>query len=199
MRKFAALCLWLLAAALPAAAQDLPALFRVTGVATDDVLNIRSAPTASAPVIGSFAPHEIEIEVTGKDDSSKWASVNFGEATGWASLRYLTRQEGNPDYAIAQHFTCFGTEPFWSLQVTQGQRAVITLPDTHSTNGAGLLQVASGRTDRFVLGIEGGHAAIIRRQSCDDGMSDFTYGLAADLLLEREGLTLLSGCCSITP
>lgn len=41
---------------LPVAAQDLPALFHVIGVAEDDVLNIRQGPSASAEAIGSLPP-----------------------------------------------------------------------------------------------------------------------------------------------
>ncbi|MEO1155590.1 MAG: SH3 domain-containing protein, partial [Pseudomonadota bacterium] len=48
------------------AAQGYPALFDVTGVASDDVLNIRSAPSATAEIIGTLAHNETGVEVVGE-------------------------------------------------------------------------------------------------------------------------------------
>ncbi|MEP2426619.1 MAG: SH3 domain-containing protein, partial [Tateyamaria sp.] len=86
------LCLW----ALPAAAtQDAwPALYDVSGVAENDALNIRQAPDAAAPIIGSLTPDAEGIEVIRPDDHHGWGLVNSGEGRGWVSLRYLTRQPG---------------------------------------------------------------------------------------------------------
>ena len=69
--------LTLLFLALPAQAQDFPALYAVTGVAADDVLNIRSRPDAGAPIIGALAPDSTGVEVLGR--SGNWALVSAGE------------------------------------------------------------------------------------------------------------------------
>ena len=45
-----------------------PALLDATGVAGDDVLNVRAAANASALVIGTLAPDARDIEVIGPDD-----------------------------------------------------------------------------------------------------------------------------------
>ena len=55
--------LFVLICASAATAQDFPALYRVTDVAANDVLNIRAQPQASAPVIGSFRPGQRGVEV----------------------------------------------------------------------------------------------------------------------------------------
>ncbi|MGR3466510.1 MAG: SH3 domain-containing protein, partial [Shimia sp.] len=74
--------------------QQLPALFDVTGVRADDVLNIRTEPTARAPIIGSFAPDETAIEVLERSPSGTWGRVRYGEQMGWSSLRFLERRPG---------------------------------------------------------------------------------------------------------
>lgn len=61
IRSALALILWL--AAGPAAAQDLPAVYDVAGVAADDVLNVRAEPSAEAPVLRTLAPDAGGIEV----------------------------------------------------------------------------------------------------------------------------------------
>lgn len=185
--------------AVPAAAQEFPALHSVTGVSADDVLNIRSAPSADAAVIGSLAAHDGNIEVVAQDSSGNWGQENAGEAAGWAALRYLEKENVSPDHPLTRQFSCFGTEPFWSLKVTQGETAEFSTPEQASSLPAGLLQAASGRLDRYVLNLGKGQAAVIRHEACSDGMSDRAFGLSADLLLDQDGLTLLTGCCSLAP
>lgn len=63
----------------PALAQDIyPALHDVTGVAADDVLNIRSEPSASSPIIGTFSPFETDVEVVALSPDGGWGRVNAG-------------------------------------------------------------------------------------------------------------------------
>ena len=192
---------FLLAFSAAAAAQDLPALYSVTGVAADDVLNIRAAPSASAAMRGSYAPGEAGIEVTARDETGRWGRVNLGESAGWVSMRYLQITEPGPDVQLARRLHCSGTEPFWSLEIEQGRRAVFRTPDGAQQlhPGTGRLVPARGRPDRFAIGLGGGAAAVIRRAECKDGMSDQAYGLGIDLLMTDAGLTLYSGCCSLQP
>ena len=71
----------LLALALPsgAAAKGLPALHDVTGVAADDVLNVRARPDASAPVLGALTPDATGVEVVA--DAIRSAVVSTGSTT----------------------------------------------------------------------------------------------------------------------
>jgi uncharacterized protein YgiM (DUF1202 family) len=73
------LCLW----ALPALAtqEAWPALHDVSGVAADDVLNIREAPDASAAIIGKLKPDAENVEVIRPDDHHSWGLVNTGEGS----------------------------------------------------------------------------------------------------------------------
>ena len=179
------------------AAQSYPALHDVTGVASDDVLNLRAAPSAEASIIGELAHDRRDVEIISTDDSGRWGQVNVGEGTGWAALRYLEPQPQG-DYVLTRNLTCFGTEPFWNLSIVQGATASLSTPDGDGpAMSVGLLQRAAGRLDRFSLHGDGLVAAI-RRQACDDGMTDRAYGLDVDLIHGTpDGPQHLTGCCSL--
>lgn len=187
-----------------AAAPILPSLFDVTGVSTDDVLNVRAAPDADAPVIGSLAPGATGIEVVALDPTGRWGEVNVGETAGWAALRYLAER---PDVwkpgALPASLACSGTEPFWTLRVRDGH-AGFEMPDARrplselDALGTGIpgdvrrVLVASDAAARLT--------ATITPQSCGDGMSDRAFALSAMLVVEvGDDRRLLTGCCSIAP
>ena len=73
-------------------AGEFPALFSVTGVAANDVLNIRETASASADKLGALQHNAKNVEVVAVDDARKWALVNTGETAGWVAFRYLARQ-----------------------------------------------------------------------------------------------------------
>ena len=68
----------------------LPAMFTVTGVAANDSLNFRNAPSTSGNIVGRFAPGA-EVQVLSMS-SGNWAYVTDGEVAGYANIRYLTRR-----------------------------------------------------------------------------------------------------------
>ncbi|MFD2813860.1 SH3 domain-containing protein [Paracoccus aerius] len=76
-RTALALTLALAGPALATQEYILPTLFDVTGVASDDVLNIRAEPNAKAAIIGTLAPDAFRIEVV--EERQGWARVNTGE------------------------------------------------------------------------------------------------------------------------
>ena len=51
-----------------------PIIYEVVGVASDDVLNVREEPNASAFDLGDLLPGQ-QTEVTAFDESGKWARV----------------------------------------------------------------------------------------------------------------------------
>ncbi|QFS84532.1 Bacterial SH3 domain protein [Roseivivax sp. THAF40] len=196
MRGASALLAAILFAA-PVAAQDLPALYDVTGVAADDVLNVREGPSASSTQIGTLAPDASDIEVSAIDGG--WGRVNTQERSGWASLSFLSRQAGQWAEGLPDPQTCFGTEPFWSLDIS-GDMFAFQFFDKGLQSGPITLRTrASGRPDRFAFAGEAGAERailVMGRAECSDGMSDRLYGLTADFLI---GDTLYSGCCSVAP
>lgn len=207
---------FLLLSALPAWAtvDGWPALHDVTGVAADDVLNIRSEPGAAGDVIGSFAPDATGIEVIRPNDDLTWGLVNHGEGTGWVSLTYLARHPGQWDGRFPAIRRCFGTEPFWNLAVSGAE---VTLSGVDIPQDQGLISgnfSSLARRDRFALKgfIRSSDAGpldmvlTLHVAACNDGMSDRDYGIGVDMLLtdpqSSDGTRpahLYSGCCSIQP
>ncbi|MEM8576538.1 MAG: SH3 domain-containing protein [Pseudomonadota bacterium] len=183
-----------------AAAFDLPALHRVTGVAADDGLNIRSAPVASADVLGTLPPDSTGIEVTERSANGRWGRINVDEGSGWVALRFLERTGGLTDPVRA---TCFGMEPFWSLALD----GTATFTPAAGAPFAFDLRPQIGsanRTDRLALlgsGPFGDLTATLSAGSCSDGMSDRHYALRIDAVLDFQtgGPRLISGCCTLSP
>ncbi len=198
----------LIGGAEPAAATQeyiLPTLFDVTGVAADDVLNIRAAPNASAEIIGTFAPNARDIEVVGHDETGQWARINTRERSGWTALRYLAYQVDvwTPGI-LPQTLHCLGNEPFWSFR-PEGEDMVFSTPDKpeavmriEKVMSTGIL-----RDPRRSLSAQGDSSrvtAVIVPMACSDGMSDRSYGLDVTLILGGGAAPqMLTGCCSIAP
>jgi len=192
------LVLLILLLPVPALAQErFPALYDVVGVATDDVLNVRAGPSASEPIIGTLAPDARNIEIVARPDGN-WGRVNTGERAGWASMRYLARQPGQGWGMIPAALACFGTEPFWSLDITAGNTGFFATPEVTTPLTVTDRVAGVARPDRFAImaeGSEGDVTAIVSYEACNDGMSDRLYGMALDVLMEPG--VLYSGCCSL--
>ena len=198
----------------PVFAQEIyPALHDVTGVAADDVLNVRAEPSAGADLVGAFAPTETGIEVIALSADGAWGRVNTGEQAGWASMAYLERQPGQTadDWTTGvapMTLACFGTEPFWSVTLYPGEAldyggldfgdgtpqpgGYTAVAGSASTGKRGFF----GRLDAEPLGLTG----IVSTELCSDGMSDRDYGFAIDLIVsDSEGDRLAAGCCRLVP
>ncbi len=187
----------------PAIAQEqtlLPAYYSVTHVAVNDVLNVREGPGASFPVISTFQPNSRDIEVVGLSDDQKWALVAMPENHGWVSLRFLNRQAGQNSTDLPRPISCFGTEPFWNLQLDKagakfGQFGTEqqSLETKWHDKAAGMGPYTYGA---LLQGRDVEIHAVIERTICSDGMSDRLYGLSISAfytgVLETE---LYTGCC----
>ncbi len=82
---------------VPLAAQAEPKraadpLFRVANVRSDDVLNIRSGPSADFEVVGELPPDSRGIAVTSAC-RSKWCPVQHRSTSGWVNSVYLAPEE----------------------------------------------------------------------------------------------------------
>jgi uncharacterized membrane protein len=167
----------------------------VTGVDSNDVLNLRAEPRANAPLVGALAPASVGIEVLKRGDG--WAFVRAGKLEGWAAARYLrraSRYEGGPPVPLQ----CLGTEPFWSLTL-DGKRAIYQTPDLKPvTADSGPFEQSRNSTIVWRVRPAGGpvaSATIEARQACSDDMSDRVYSFSVRVEM-RDGM-LLSGCCDI--
>ena len=198
-RTALALTLALAGPALATQEYILPTLFDVTGVASDDVLNIRAEPNAKAAIIGTLAPDASRIEVV--EERQGWARVNRGEGSGWVSARYLAyRTDVWQPGELPPAFRCLGTEPFWDAKV-EGADLVLRDPDNQDGDSRPVQAVLDTGIfrdpSRVVVAQE--MTLFSHPQICSDGMSDRLFGLAATLVLHGEQPSLLSGCCTIQP
>lgn len=183
-------------------AQSFPAIFRVTDVRAGDVLNIRAEPSSQAPILGSFHRFETGIEVVGLSEDRRWGLVRVGDAMGWSFMRYLAAQRADSWRDGQQEMTCFGTEPFWTVNLflpsnraefhdatTGGYEVRTDAPNLPSTPHPATLAVP-------FYGARDG-VAVIRQGVCSDGMSDRVYGLETQIYFRRDPAGL-SGCCSLS-
>lgn len=189
----AILCL----AALPLRADVLPALHDVTGVAADDVLNIREHPDAGAAILGVLAPDATGIEVVSMEGD--WAMVNTADADGFVARRFLVRGTG-PDWNTLQTpLHCLGTEPFWDLAIApETQTAWLSTPENMDPAPMRMEQVwpALPWSPIAAFAMPDGFVAL-SPADCSDGMSDRLYGIAVDIFLTGPDHERLSGCCAL--
>lgn len=66
-----------------------PALYCVSGVAEDDVLNLRAYPSATSRVLDELGPHECDIAFL-PYSSGGWQKVRAAGHEGWVSRRFLS-------------------------------------------------------------------------------------------------------------
>lgn len=208
MSRRAALILALvLSAAATSAArgQDLPALYTVTGVAADDVLNLRAEPRADAEKVGMLAPDETNVEVVELAAGDHWGRVNSGGASGWVSMQFMVNQGGPDWHAMETPLSCHGTEPFWNLSLVPEPPKMrferMGEPPVEFDRGATSPVFALPRTVgvKFAAPAHEGFA-VIRGEACSDGMSDRLMGLSIQLFLFQGGADeAYSGCCALAP
>lgn len=198
-RTALALTLALSSPALATQEYILPTLFDVTGVAADDVLNIRAEPDASAPVIGTLAPDGQRIEVV--EERRGWGRVNTAEQSGWVSMRYLSyRTDVWESGALPSGFRCLGTEPFWDAK-PEGGDLVLRSPEDQAGDRRPVQAVLDSGVfrDPARVVVARDMTLFSHPQICSDGMSDRLFGLSAVLVIHGEQPRMLSGCCMIQP
>lgn len=194
----------------PAAATEdgWPALHDVVDVAADDILNVRSEPNGRSEIIGTLKPDAVSVEVVGTaPENDGWGVVNVGERAGYVSLRFLLRHRNTYVGSELPIKTCFGTEPFWSIERADGRLAFQSqnsdidwaIPEAPMlTNVEDRdVQVRTARSATMALTL---YTRLARSPYfCGDGMSDRSFGIHASLLVEGpDGTQLFSGCCSLS-
>lgn len=179
----------------------LPAVYTVTGVASGDTLNVRETPNAGSADIGDLYPGQL-VEITALDQTNRWARIIWAERNGWISTQFLKPAlvVSDPFSGMPLTMNCGGTEPFWSADIlppgdfafsTMGGMSILE-PIESTTRSANTGEYAYAfSTSSFTV--------ILRRDACNDGMSDRDYGWSLDMVDHRnDRLRLGSGCCSMT-
>lgn len=182
--------------------------YRVIGVAANDVLNIRAEPSGRAGIVGSLAPDARPVEVLEITPSSEgaWGRVLIEDTNGWVSMRFLDSFEPAVlvGTLVPDGLRCFGTEPFWGLDLGNGQ-ANFSATDIDNQSlplTAGIPAV--GRNHRITFIARSGQirltAVLGRNETCSDGMSDRDFGWRVDLVTEGIGgspVAAYEGCCMV--
>ena len=203
------ICAALLLAPVNVSAQDdalvLPDTFAVKDVADDDVLNIRSLPGTDGEIIGSLGPAAESIEVIRLSEDGRWGLVNQAEQAGWVSMRFMENEQS--EYALLdRQLSCSGTEPFWGFSFMPDGPAqfndsnlseepidLVTGWKAKQWYHRGGPEIAEFKSENRVL------TASFTRGYCDDGMSDYEYGIVFVGHLTDGALGMsYSGCCSLT-
>jgi uncharacterized membrane protein len=185
---------WLFLLILAGAVSAFPAFaqvtYSVTGIAADDVLNIRERPSASSPKIGEYGPSDSGIVIYRR--SGNWALVGRstpGAAEGWVNSRFLTRVVAAA--RVRFPLRCLGTEPFWDLNIRSERAATFASPEVAGDRLAVSNVRREGRNASMRIG--SGGRADITAGSCSDGMSDNSYRYSIFLRL-TDG-RVFRGCC----
>ena len=182
--------------------QLFPAFYDVTGVASDDVLNVRAGIGASHPILETLAYNERYVEIVSLSEDGRWGLIGYPGGSGWASMKYLARQSGQDRPDLPRPMSCGGNEPFWGLYFSQrgndfalpGEPPHI-LPTTWEGIPDGMLPVAYGI--RMARGSDVINA-VVTRSACSDGMSEMEYGFEINAILSGSlGNRMLTGCCSL--
>ncbi len=67
-------------------------MFRVVNVRSDDVLNVRSGPSADFDIVGGLPPGSRGVAITTACRAS-WCQVRHGSTSGWVNTVYLAPEE----------------------------------------------------------------------------------------------------------
>lgn len=179
----------------------LPAVYAVTGVASNDTLNVRASPDAGSADIGDLYPGQL-VEITALDQNNRWARIIWGEGNGWISTRFLV-----PASVVSDSFSgmplamnCSGTEPFWSADIMPSGNLAFSTMGGMSISEPIESTTRSANTGEYAYAFStSSFTVVLRREACSDGMSDRDYGWSLDMVDHRDGrLRLGSGCCAMT-
>ena len=73
--------------------------FKVVNVRSDDVLNVRSGPSADFDVVGELPPGSRGIAIT-SECRSRWCPVQHRSTSGWVNSTYLAPEEPTSPLAL---------------------------------------------------------------------------------------------------
>lgn len=206
------LCL-LLAMSMAGAAE----IYKVRGVAADDSLNMRNTAGVRGQVVATIPPNSSGVVATGREQKlgqSIWTEVHWAGKSGWVNKYYLAKdttiaQAANNEPVVQQggkgsevFMRCGGTEPFWSMHITESQLKIKVMEGAEYTapvefrkqseNNTSIAVVAGRSPARGAL-----TAAFLQKVDiCSDNMSDKQYPYAITAMLD--GARAMSGCCEMS-
>jgi hypothetical protein len=104
-------------------------MFRVVNVRSDDVLNVRSGPSADFDIVGGLPPGSRGVAITTTCRAS-WCQVRHGSTSGWVNTVYLAPEEPSapaPRYSSSSVRADAASEPGFR-DASDTSRACLTAP-----------------------------------------------------------------------
>ena len=184
----------------------------VTEVSRGDSLNLRAEPSASAEIVGTIPHDGVGVRWVGGLEQvgrSLWREIEYAGARGWVNDRYLAPAPqqaagAEPASPFGEDLACVGTEPFWSLDVANGEVAFGLQGDEDTPRYTLMSSLVSlNHNNVWFLeaqddGAGGSLLAVIERtEACSDDMSDNNYSYSIRARVGAD--TLVSGCCNRAP
>lgn len=183
-------------ALLATAAASADVLYSVHNVRPGDTLNMRAQPHPNAPVVQAIPYNAEGIGLTGRDAQGEWVEVTFQRKRGWVNGRFLGIGPTGR-WQMPAFLECSGTEPFWSVGLRPGSaRADMMFAEKRYFFRLTRTQQAMNRSDMWLIkgaARPGEMSLIVRREECNDGMSDNRYPYSSVVLIS--GLNMVAGCC----
>ena len=206
MKRFA-LAFIALTVSLPALAAEV-GYYKVVGVPTGEMLNIRAEPNANAQVLESLGPTASPVDVLEVQNRNgvEWGRILAADSNGWVAMKFLSPVAvGKLDETeVPDGLACSGSEPFWSITLSKSNGMSLLFPDQPEMIWPLLGSInATGRNHRIAVlaGSQGTRAVAMlgRNEKCSDGMSDRDFSWRIDLLVEKPGEqgypAAFEGCC----
>ena len=118
----------------------------------------------------------------------------------WSLALVVLLGSSTVSWSQEQPLICFGTEPFWSLELTEPGTARFSTPDSPPVDYLGAASTLAPRTETVWRGqptaADGGElVAFLRQGPCSDGMSDAVHPYSVNVSL-ADGRHL-GGCCRV--
>ncbi len=156
--------------------------FKVFGVASNDVLNVRALPDSDSPILSVFQPNTPLLDVFSESEDGKWFEVNAGEGTGWIRNKFVEELKVSvfPGSSVPNQLTCFSSEPFINAQFDRTVASFTGL-DQHTKISLSPVQVLSSSPAKVMMvGTETGEQIFISNHICgDDAGRKFPYTMTS--------------------
>ncbi|MBO0614020.1 MAG: hypothetical protein RL122_1035 [Pseudomonadota bacterium] len=200
-------------------------VYGVTGVQSGEFLNMRSDAGVSNAITGRIPFNGQGIVTTGEEkkvSGTLWAKVYWNGVGGWVSKRYLLAEGQTattptkpvttrpltvpppkvvvpPAKPSANKLVCSGTEPFWSVEISDTNLIVNMMDGPRYSVPVTFRQTSANNTTIAVIGGASGtnntQAFMQKVNSCSDGMSDMSYPYSVTAVLNNS--KVVSGCCKV--
>lgn len=119
-------------------------------------------------------------------------------------LFQVTYSQENNDFKDGYDFTCFGTEPFWNVKISEGRDISFDIMGNQMKFTTGAPEYTEIAKDEFSYSASSDKYSIkvtVKKSECGDGMSDniYPYSVSADVTDKASGkLTVFNGCGQFT-